>query len=100
MLHSELSQASCPNLNEVEKYLLNLLEKNNFSTEDAINFKQLMQKERGKSLANCTLTVEEFVKEICNKLSKLRAHHFIAKAQSAYLSELKENLPTIMQLLF
>ena len=43
---------------------------------------------------NCTLTVEEFVKEICNKFHKLRAHHFIAKAQSTYLSELKENLPT------
>ena len=41
---------------------------------------------------NCTLTVEEFVKEMCNKFNKLRAHHFIAKAQSAYLSELKEKL--------
>ena len=90
MLHS---RDSCPNLNEVEKYLLNLFEKNNFGTEDTVNFKQWMQKERGISLVNCALTVEEFVKEICNKFDKLRAHHFIAKAQSAYLSELKENLP-------
>ena len=63
MLHS---CDSCPNLNEVEKYLLNLFEKNNFDTEDTVNFKQWMQKERGISLVNCTLKVEEFVKEICN----------------------------------
>ena len=49
---------SCPNLNEVEKYLSNLFEESN----------------------------EDYVKEICNKFNKLRAHHFIAKAQSAYLS--------------
>ena len=36
MLHS---CDSCPNLNEVEKYLLNLLEKNNFGTEDTVNVK-------------------------------------------------------------
>ena len=49
---------SCPNLNEVEKYLSNLFEESNLGTEDS-------------------------VKEICNKFNKLRAHHFIAKAQSA-----------------
>ena len=59
MLHS---CDSCPNLNEVEKYLLNLFEESNFGTEDSVNFKQWMQKERGISLVNCTLTVEEFVK--------------------------------------
>ena len=91
MLHS---CDSSPNLNEVEKYLLNLFEESNFGTEDSVNFKQLMQKERGISLVNCTLTVEEFVKEICNKFNKLRAHHFIVKAQSAYLSELKEKFPS------
>ena len=91
MLHS---CDSCSNLIEVEKYLLDLFEKNNFGTEDTINFKQWMQKERGISLVNCALTVEEFVKEICNKFNKLRAHHFIVKAQSAYLFKLKENLPT------
>ena len=39
MLHS---CDSCPNLNEVEKYLLNLSEENNFNTEDTVNFKQWM----------------------------------------------------------
>ena len=63
MLHSSIC---CPNLNEVEKYLLNLFEKNNFGTEDTVNVKQWMQKEREISLVNCTLKVEEFVKEICN----------------------------------
>ena len=72
----------CPNLNEVEKYILNLFEESNFGTEDSVNFKQWMQKERRISLVNCTLTIEELVKEICNKFNKLRAHHFIAKAQS------------------
>ena len=90
MLHS---CDSCPNLNKVEKYLLNLFEESNFGTEDSVNFKQWMQKERGISLVNCTLTVVKFVKEICNKFNKLRAHHFKAKAESAYLSELKEKLP-------
>ena len=52
MLHS---CDSCPNLNKVEKYLLNLFEESNFGTEDSVNFKQLMQKEI--SLVNCTLTV-------------------------------------------
>ena len=68
MLHS---CDSSPNLNEVEKYLLNLFEESNFGTEDSINFKQWMQKERGISLVNCTLIVEEFVKEICNKFNKI-----------------------------
>ena len=76
------SSDSCPNLNEVEKYLLSLFEENNFSTEDTANVKHWMQKERGISLVNCTLMIEESVKEICNKFNKLRAHHFIAKAQS------------------
>ena len=35
MLHS---CDSCPNLNEVEKYLLNLFEENIFATEDTVNF--------------------------------------------------------------
>ena len=60
MLHS---CDSCQNLNEVEKYLLNFFEENNFSTEDTINFKQWMQKERGIPLVNCTMTAEEFVKK-------------------------------------
>ena len=59
----------------IEKYLLNLFEESNFGTEDSVNFKQWMQKERGISLLNCTLTVEEFVKEICNKFNKF--HSFI-----------------------
>ena len=74
--------------------MLNLFGESNFGAEDSVNFKQWMQKERTISLVNCTLTVEEFVKEVSNKCNKLRAHHFIAKAQSAYLSELKENLPS------
>ena len=53
---------SCPNLNEVENYLLNFFDESNFGTEDSVNFKQWMQKERGISLVNCTLTIEEFVK--------------------------------------
>ena len=39
MLHS---CDSSPNLNEVEKYLLNLFEESNFGTEDSVNFKQWM----------------------------------------------------------
>ena len=69
---------SCPNLNEVEKYILNLFEESNFGTEDSLNFKQWMQKERGISPVNCTLIVEELVKEICNKFNKLRAHLIIS----------------------
>ena len=56
MLHS---YDSCLILTEVGNYLLNLFEESDFGTEDSVNFKQCMQKERGVSLVNCTLTVEK-----------------------------------------
>ena len=76
------------NLNEVEKYLLNLFEENNIDTYDTVNFKQCMQKERN---ITCELYTgnRDWLREIWYIFNKLRPHHFIAKAHSAYLSGLK-----------
>ena len=57
MLHSCDSH---PNLNEAEKYLLNLFEENNIDTVDTVNFKQWMQKER-----NITCELYTGSREIC-----------------------------------
>ena len=39
-----------------------------------------------------TLTVNDFIDQVCSVFDSLRWHHFIAKAQSQFLNELKENL--------
>ena len=39
-----------------------------------------------------TTSVQDFIQTACSSIDSLRQHHFIAKAQSRYLSELKETL--------
>ena len=39
-----------------------------------------------------TTSVQHFIQTACSSIDSLRQHHFMAKAQSCYLSELKETL--------
>ena len=39
-----------------------------------------------------TSPVIDFIQTACSSFDSLRQHHFIAKAQSSYLSQLKEDL--------
>ena len=57
-----------------------------------VSFKQWMQKEKATSLVTLQLPIEGFLQEISNSFDTLRSHHFISKAQSSFLRNLKENL--------
>ena len=39
-----------------------------------------------------TLTVNDFIDQVCSMFDSLRWHHFVAKAQPQFFNELKENL--------
>ena len=51
-----------------------------------------MQKEKAVNLVTLELSLEEFLEELYKSFDKLHPHHFINKAQSAFLRNLKENL--------
>ena len=102
----------CPGLKELEQYLQNRVEEmrkdeesddeneqgdednNGDDKEDdefEIEFKQWTTTDRTELVHNALL-VDEFIKELCEKLDKITSHSYIAKSQAKYLADLKDNL--------
>ena len=44
------------------------------------------------NLAIFQLPLNEYIDELCSQLEKLQFHHFVSKAQPAYLRDLKDYL--------
>lgn len=83
-----LNCPKCPKMKELSELVTGLLEKNKieqviFSTWESIDRCTLVQQ---------CLSTDDFVEELCNRLRLLISHNFIAKAQSEFLSNKKENL--------
>ncbi|XP_060780327.1 uncharacterized protein LOC132888272 [Neoarius graeffei] len=83
---------NCPGKDGLVTYLTELFATNDIEPEDIITYKQWVLTDR-TALVTLQLPVSEFIPQVCKQFNDLRAHHFVAKAQSAFLRELKDTLP-------
>ena len=83
----------CPNCPEntemLESKLYELI--GDYDDETVIEFNQWTSTDRA-NLISCSENVPQFKNLVIQQLEKLTAHSFIAKCQSIYLREFKENL--------
>ena len=77
---------------ELEKHLKQSFLEHDFDELDNVYFKQWVHREKSATIVDMTLTVNDFIDQVCSLFDSLRWNYFIAKAQSQFLNELKENL--------
>lgn len=80
----------CPNIQILSELLINLLNKECIHN---VLFSKWTSTDRS-NLVTEKLPIEDFVKELCDRLNFLKPHSFIAKQQSLYLEYQKQNLRT------
>ena len=83
---------SCHGKDALKAYLQDMLGCE-YDDDDTISFQQWMSTDR-TTLITQQLPLGEFIELLVNKVDDLTVHHYIAKHQSAYLTELKEKIPT------
>lgn len=81
----------CPGKNLLEHHLSDIFSLHDYDFDDSVTYKQWAHTDR-TSILCVTSSVQDFIQMACSSFDGLRQHHFIAKAQSSYLSKLKENL--------
>lgn len=78
----------CPGVQSFYDKIYNHLENSNIS-----HVEYLMWTATDRStLLNLVITTEDFVDELCERLTALKTHSYVAKAQSAFINKRKENL--------
>lgn len=88
MLHS---CDACPGQAGATEYLWQILTEKDTHPDDEVEFQQWVHIDRD-TLITITKTVEEFIVDLGEKISKLSTHHYIAKHQTQHLKKLNENL--------
>lgn len=83
----------CPGKEALRIHIMSLFASVEMDEEDIISFKQWATSDHGVSIVTRSETVAIFVDELCRQMETLTTHDFIAKAQSAFLSSCKANLP-------
>lgn len=84
--------ANCPGQNALKSHLqAKLVAELGMDMDDEIEFKQWQHTDR-TTLITRRETVSNFIELLCAQYEKLAAHHFVAKAQAAYMSSTKETL--------
>ena len=81
----------CPGKDALHEYLADLFDSYDFDLDESICCKQWGQTDRS-NLVSLTVSIEEFICTATDMFDSLRQHHFTAKAQSGYISSLKESL--------
>ncbi len=61
--------------------------------DETITFKQWTTTDRA-DLISQTVSIEEFIEKLAEKLNNITSHSYIARAQAAYLKKLKQELPS------
>lgn len=79
---------SCPG----KEVLLELLRSKSEDIPDEITFMQWVSTDRAELITR-VMCADDFFEDLVEKLVALKKHHFISKAQSQYLKDIKENLP-------
>ena len=80
--------SSCPRYEKISSLLLTLLNESNISH---VEYSAWTATDRS-TLQNLTSTVDEYIDELKVQLDKLRPHSFIAKEQTNFINEKKNNL--------
>jgi hypothetical protein len=83
--------SNCPGTTAAEIYISEQFHKDDMDDEDTVHYKQWLHTER-TMLVSLQLPVSDFTQMACKSLDVLRDHHYIAKAQAAYLRMTKETL--------
>ena len=78
----------CPEIERLKTFLTDGL---NLSESDEVTFKQWVTQDR-TTIVTLTKPVDEFIDELVEKVWNLTRHHYIAKAQGAFLQKLKEDI--------
>lgn len=78
----------CPSVDEIKDHLKDRFEYENI---ESIQYQSWGGTDRA-TMKTETLSVEDFVDELCKQLLKLKTHDYVAKRQAAYLSWRKANL--------
>lgn len=82
---------SCPGVANLENHLAQLLGEQDKEDEDPISFSQWVSTDRA-SLVTQILPCSKFVQKLGKAIDKLTVHHFVAKHQSAYARDSRNNL--------
>jgi len=78
----------CPDIQKFSDYVENIMDKHNI---DQVIFGTWQSTDRYTLIKQC-LTSQEFIETLCSRLEKLIPHHFIAKEQSKFIFNKKNNL--------
>lgn len=79
---------NCPKIEHFSDYVMKILTENNLTQ---VMYSIWQSTDRCNLKKEC-LSAEDYVDELCAQLKKLLTHHFVAKTQSEYLSNRKNNL--------
>ena len=96
---------SCPGVENLIRFLKQTLlrniaeneaadessEENDDEGNETMTFKQWTRTDQA-DLISQTVSIEEFIEELAEKLNNITSHSYIAHVQSAYLKKLKEDL--------
>jgi len=80
--------SECPSSDILKDHLFNIIGEYD---DTEITYKQWITTDRS-TLAQMTTPVQEFVSVLIDNLEKLTSHSYIAKSQSSYLQQLKDNI--------
>jgi hypothetical protein len=84
--------SQCPGKDALHTHITELIHNQmEMDEDDVINFKQWGHTDR-TSIVTRQECVPDFINLLCDQLDNLTTHHYIAKAQAAYLSSCKETL--------
>jgi hypothetical protein len=82
---------NCPGSEALLEHLEGILEAVDVSLDDSVQYKQWVSTDR-TNLQDFTSSFQDFLDTLTEKLDKLTSHHFIAKHQSSYLAQLKNDI--------
>ena len=81
----------CGGTESARHYLEEQFANDDMDDDDIVTYKQLLHTDR-TILVSLQLPVNEFIHTLCKSLDSLRNHHFISKAQAAYVRSVKDSL--------
>ena len=81
--------STCPGTRALKMYLTQIFDDRDY--DDLVQFQQWQNTDRAQ-LDNLSLNVPDFIDLVVEKIDKLTSHSFIAKEQSKYLKQRKQNM--------
>ena len=63
---------NCPGIDELGKHLKQIFLEHDFEDFDSVYFKQWVHRENGVTIADMTLTVHDFIDQVCSMFNSLR----------------------------